>query len=152
MKIKSEQEEAIEKINKFTGFQLPNKFKALGLVMFIIAILLIIVFAYYFENSRFYGLLNRISQSILVLGLLIISISKEKIEDELIAKIRMQSYNYAVVGTVVTYLIYPLTDALYFSSTYAPKMEGSKDVAVLSLMLTIQILVFRRLKRAYNEE
>jgi hypothetical protein len=40
--------------------------------------------------------IDRIAKTVLVLGLLIISISKEKIEDE-IAKIRMQSYNYAVI-------------------------------------------------------
>jgi hypothetical protein len=33
MKIKSEQEEAIGKIEKITGYQLPNKFKIIGLVL-----------------------------------------------------------------------------------------------------------------------
>jgi hypothetical protein len=38
MKIKSEQEEAIGKIEKITGYQLPNKFKIIGLVLCIISI------------------------------------------------------------------------------------------------------------------
>lgn len=89
----------------------------------------------------------------MVLGLLIISISKEKTEDELIAKLRMQSYNYAVIGAVAYCLIMPFINyALYFSSTYTPKMEGIKDAATLGVLLTIQLFTFRKLKRAYNEK
>ena len=153
MEPKAKQEGEIEKINKFTGYQLPNKFKIVGLVLFIASVLSIIAFESFFGNSKYYGLLDRIAQTGLVLGLLIISISKEKIEDELIIKIRMQSYNYAVIGAVLLYLIMPFVNyALYFNNSYTPKMDGSKDVAVLALLLTIQIFTFRKLKKAYNEE
>ena len=153
MQPKVKQEGDIEKINKFIGYQLPNKFKIVGLVLFITSILSIIVFESFFGNSKYYGLLDRIAQTGLVLGLLIISISKEKMEDELMIKIRMQSYNYAVMGAVLLYLIMPFVNyALYFNNSYTPKMNGSKDVAVLALLLTIQILTFRKLKKAYNEE
>jgi hypothetical protein len=153
MKPKVKQEGDIEKINKFIGYQLPNKFKIVGLVLFITSILSIIVFESFFGNSKYYGLLDRIAQTGLVLGLLIISISKEKMEDELMIKIRLQSYNYAVMGAVLLYLIMPFVNyALYFNNSYTPKMNGSKDVAVLALLLTIQILTFRKLKKAYNEE
>ena len=153
MQPKVKQEGDIEKINKFIGYQLPNKFKIVGLVLFITSILSIIVFESFFGNSKYYGLLDRIAQTGLVLGLLIISISKEKMEDELMIKIRLQSYNYAVMGAVLLYLIMPFVNyALYFNNSYTPKMNGSKDVAVLELLLTIQILTFRKLKKAYNEE
>ncbi|WP_426062340.1 hypothetical protein [Flavobacterium sp. DSP2-3-1] len=153
MQPKVKQEGDIEKINKFIGYQLPNKFKIVGLVLFITSILSIIAFESFFGNSKYYGLLDRIAQTGLVLGLLIISISKEKMEDELMIKIRLQSYNYAVMGAVLLYLIMPFVNyALYFNNSYTPKMNGSKDVAVLALLLTIQILTFRKLKKAYNEE
>lgn len=42
MEPKAKQEGDIEKINKFTGYQLPNKFKIVGLVVFIASILSII--------------------------------------------------------------------------------------------------------------
>ena len=65
----------------------------------------------------------------------------------------MQSYNYAVIGAVLLYLIMPFVNyAFYFNNSHTPKMDGSKDVAVLALLLTIQILTFRQLKKAYNEE
>ena len=37
MELKSKPEEDIEEINKFTSFQLPNKFKIMGLVVFIVS-------------------------------------------------------------------------------------------------------------------
>jgi hypothetical protein len=153
MKIKSEQEEAIGKIEKITGYQLPNKFKIIGLVLCIISIFSISIIAFSLENFKYNDVLDRIAKTVLVLGLLIISISKEKIEDELIAKIRMQSYNYAVIGIVMFYLIKPFINyAIVFVFSSAPRMEGSKDIGLLALLLTVQIFTFRSLKKAYNEE
>lgn len=154
MELKSKQEDDIDKINKFTGYQLPHKFKIVGLVLFIVSIFLIISsFKIYFIDIKYQDLFERIALTGMVLGLLMISISKEKVEDELIAKIRTQSYNYAVIGTVLFYLTFPfvvlIVESLFSSM---PKIEGSKDVSVLSVMLMMQILTFRKLKKAYNEE
>jgi len=154
MEPKAKQEGDIEKIDKFTGYQLPNKFKIVGLVVFIASILSIITsLKLYMLDIKYHELFERIALSGSVIGLLIISISREKIEDELIGKIRMQSYNYAVIVTVLIYLILPFihfTIVSIFSSM--PKIEGSKDVSVLGVLLMSQIFTFRKLKKAYNEE
>ncbi|MDI5948611.1 hypothetical protein QLS91_04550 [Flavobacterium sp. LB2P84] len=154
MELKAKQEGDIEKIDKFTGYQLPNKFKIVGLVLFITSILSIITsLKLYMLDIKYHELFERIALSGSVLGLLIISISREKIEDELIGKIRMQSYNYAVIVTVLIYLILPFihfTIESIFSSM--SKIEGSKDVSVLGVLLMSQIFTFRKLKKAYNEE
>lgn len=153
MELKSKQERDIEKINKFTGYQLSNKFKIIGLGLSIISLVSIVMNAAYLENTKYYYLFDRIALTTMVLGFLVISLSKEKIEDELIAQIRMQSFNYAVIGTVIIYLTMPFINyILYFKSLVGHEIEGSKDVAVLGLLLTIQILTFRKLKKAYNEE
>ncbi|OAB31389.1 hypothetical protein SAMN05444395_101637 [Flavobacterium fryxellicola] len=153
MELKSKQERDIEKINKFTGYQLSNKFKIIGLGLSIISLVSIVMNAAYLENTKYYYLFDRIALTTMVLGFLVISLSKEKIEDELIAQIRMQSFNYAVIGTVIIYLTMPFINyILYFKSLVGREIEGSKDVAVLGLLLTIQILTFRKLKKAYNEE
>jgi hypothetical protein len=153
MEAKVKQEGDIEKINKITGYQLPNKFKIIGLVLFIISIISISIVAFSLGNFKYNDLLDRIAKTGVVLGLLIISISKEKIEDELIAKIRMQSYNYAVIGTVAYYLITPFINyAIVFVFSSVPRMEGNNDINLLALLLTVQILTFRSLKKAYNEE
>ena len=154
MEPKVKQEGDIEKIDKFTGYQLPNKFKIVGLVVFIASILSIITsLKLYMLDVKYHELFERIALSSSVIGLLIISISREKIEDELIGKIRMQSYNYAVIVTVLIYLILPFinfTIVSIFSSI--PKIEGSKDVSILGVLLMSQIFTFRKLKKAYNEE
>ena len=154
MEPKAKQEGDIEKIDKFTGYQLPNKFKIVGLVVFIASILSIITsLKLYMLDIKYHELFERIALSGSVIGLLIISISREKIEDELIGKIRMQSYNYAVIVTVLIYLILPFIHfsiVSIFSSM--PKIEGSKDVSVLGVLLMSQIFTFRKLKKAYNEE
>jgi hypothetical protein len=75
MKIKSEQEEAIGKIERLR-YQLPNKFKIIGLVLCIISIFSISIIAFSLENFKYNDVLDRIAKTVLVLGF-IISISKE---------------------------------------------------------------------------
>lgn len=153
MELKAKQKDVIESVNNITGFQLPYKFKIVGLVVFIVSMISSILLEIYLEKYKYNNLIKRIVISIAILGLLIISISKEKIEDELILKLRMQSYNYAVIGAVIVYLTLPFINlAIVASFSSIPKMDGSKDVAVLGLLLTIQILAFRKLKKAYDEE
>lgn len=153
MELKAKQEGDIEKINKITGFQLPNKFKIIGLVVFIVSLILSILLEIYFENNKYQDLFVRIAKTGVVLGLLMISISKEKIEDELIAKIRMQSFNYAVIAAVIVYLMMPFLNlAIVASFSSIPKMEGSEDVIILEFLITMQIFAFWKLKKAYNEE
>ncbi|MFE3867655.1 hypothetical protein ACFX5E_06145 [Flavobacterium sp. LS2P90] len=153
MELKSKTQGDIESINNITGFQLPYKFKIYGLVVFIVSMISSILLEIYLEEYKYNDLIKRIAISTAIVGLLIISISKEKIEDELILKLRMQSYNYAVLGAVIVYLTMPFINlAIVASFSSIPKMDGSKDVAVLGLLLTIQILAFRKLKKAYSEE
>ena len=107
----------------------------------------------YILDVKYHELFERIALSVSVIGLLIISISREKIEDELIAKIRMQSYHYAVLGTVLFYLAIPFVHFIIeLLLSDKPTIEGSKDVSVLGVLLMMQILTFRKLKKAYNEE
>ena len=153
MKPIAKQESDIEKIDKYINYKLPNKFKAIGLIISITSWVSLILIEIYFGDDRYFDLFKRIAMTIVILGLLIISISREKIEDELIAKIRMQSYHFAVLGTILLYLLMPFFDftiVSIFSSM--PKIEGSKDISILTCLLISQILTFRTLKKAYNEK
>jgi hypothetical protein len=154
MELKAKQKGDIEKINRFTGYQLPNKFKIVGLVIIIVSFLSIVTsLDTYILEEKFYDLFKRVALSGTILGLLIISISKEKIEDELMIKIRTQSYNYGVISAVLLYLIFPFINYIFMSVfSTMPKMEGGKDISVLGFLLFTQILTFRKLKKAYNEE
>jgi hypothetical protein len=153
MKLKSQAQENMEKIDKYTKYLLPNKFKIVGLLLFIVSVLSIPFIIIYLENNKDLALYKRIGWTIAILSLLMIAISKEKVEDELIAKIRMQSYHYAVIGTVIGYLSLPFI--LYFISyvvSPVPKMEDTKDIPIFGVLLCLQIFTFRKLKKAYNEE
>jgi L-asparagine transporter-like permease len=154
MELKAKQKGDIEKINRFTGYQLPNKFNIVGLVIIIVSFLSIVTsLDTYILEEKFYDLFKRVALSGTILGLLIISISKEKIEDELMTKIRTQSYNYAVISAVLLYLTFPFINYIFMSVfSTMPKIEGGKDISVLGFLLFTQILTFRKLKRAYNEE
>jgi hypothetical protein len=153
MEFKSQAQEDMEKIDKYTKYLLPNKFKIVGLLLFIVSVLSIPFIIIYLENNKDLDLYKRIGWTIAILSLLMIAISKEKVEDELIAKIRMQSYHYAVIGTVIGYLSLPFI--LYFISyvvSPVPKMEDTKDIPIFGVLLCLQIFTFRKLKKAYNEE
>lgn len=154
MEPKMKQEDDIAKIDKFTSYLLPNKFKIVGLVIVIFSILSIVTSSKnYLLDDKYHDLFERIALSGMVFGTLIISISREKIEDELIAKIRMQSFHYAVLGTVLFYLAIPFVHfTIKVLLSDMPTIEGSKDVSVLGVLLMMQILTFKKLKKAYYEE
>lgn len=152
MEPKMKQEGDIGKINKYTNYLLPNKFKRIGLVLFVCAFISYFAIGVYVENSNYY-LFQNLARTIAILGLLMIAISKEKVEDELITKIRMQSYHYAVIGTVIVHFFMsfvPSILALLFSET--PRIEESMGISILTCLLVIKIITFSKLKKAYNEE
>ena len=153
MEPKAKQEGDIAKIDKYISYQLPNRFKIIGLMLFIISFFSVPLISIYLENNKYQDLFQRIGSTIAILSLLMIAISKEKVEDELITKIRMQSYNYAVIGTVLFYLTFPFITYIFFLFFASkPKIEGSTDVSVLGVLLFMQILTFKKLKKAYYEE
>jgi hypothetical protein len=149
MELKPKQEGDIEKIDKYISYQLPNRFKIIGLILFIVSIISVLIISICVENNNYLDLLQRIGWTTAILSLLAIAISKEKIEDELI----MQSYHYAVITTVIFYLSFPfISYVILFCFSTAPKMEAIKDIPIFLLLLLTQILTFRKLKRAYNEK
>lgn len=152
MESKMKQEDDIAKIDKFTNFLLPNKFKRIGFILFILAFISYFAVGVYVESNNYY-LIQNIAHTIAILSLLMIAISKEKVEDELIAKIRMQSYHYAVIGTVIVhfYMFFvPSILTLLFSSTQT--IQENNDIFVLVCLLVIKIVTFKKLKKAYYEE
>ncbi len=153
MALNSSNETEEKSIEKFIKYQLPNKFKAIGLGIFIVSLLFTLALPFTLENYEHNNLFDKAVKSLLLLGLLVISISKEKVEDELIITLRMKSYSYAFIGGVLYVMIMPYVNFLivYLYSS-KPKIEGVSDFTILGMLLTIQIFSFRSLKRSYNEE
>ena len=154
MEPKMKQERIIRKIDKYTNFLLPYKFKKIGLVLFVLAFIAYFTAVFFVENILYCALSLNLAETIAIVGLLLVAISKEKTEDELISKIRMQSYHYAVIGTVIVQFFISFFPFIFVLPFPAKTLEITKsiDVSVLLYLLVIKIIIFKKLKTAYYEE
>lgn len=126
-------------------FQLPNVYKKVGLTVFVLSFLLLTVIK--FIDSEPLWVRPGLKQMMLV-GLLIISISREKIEDELIQILRSKSYSLAFIIGVIYIMLQPLINYIVdfiLGTTEEPDNLGY--VQVLLFMLLIQVGFFEVLKR-----
>jgi len=139
------------KTNKLTSLgslQLPNRFKKVGVGIAIISMALVItqgITGIFPEWVRF--LLN----NLLMLGMLMVSLSKDKIEDEFVVTLRSKSYRVAFIfGIGYTIIFLPLVNFLadlIQGSAFTPLQTDYFDV--LFLMLLMQLFSFKRLKRCH---
>lgn len=100
---------------------LPNRFKWIGIILFIPSLVLGILCVYYDfrfsslnlpnpeENSGVfdfsdYNLTNEIALTGVILGLLMIAFAREKQEDEFISKVRLESLQWAVLANYLLLL------------------------------------------------
>ncbi|WP_439127630.1 hypothetical protein [Polaribacter sp.] len=131
----------LQKLNKF---QLGNQYKKVGLFISITTFIMMI-FRKYIEDSEW---TRPILLGILLIGLLIISLSKEKIEDEYIDSLRSQSYRLAFILAIVHALVQPIIN--YVVATLLnqdDEFAGFSYFQVLFFMLIVQLLFFWQLKR-----
>jgi hypothetical protein len=133
-------------LEKMKRYQLPNRFKKIGIVIIVISLVAFFVNKFSIENidvklTAKYGIL---------VGLLIVSISKEKIEDELITSLRMQSYTFAfIAGVIITLLTNPLFNyiANFISQRQQENFQDVGDWEILWILLSVQVFYFEFLKR-----
>ena len=131
----------LEKLNKF---QLGNQYKKVGYIIAIGTFVLMIL-RKYVEDSEW---VRPILHGILLIGLLIISLSKEKVEDEFIDSLRSQSYRLAFILAIVYSLVQPLVNygvAVLFNQD--DKLQGFSYFQVLFFMLIVQLMFFWQLRR-----
>ena len=95
--------------DKFKKMQLPNKFRRIGLIIAIIFFAGLMINAFTINNEE----IKPYIKFAILLGLLLISISKEKIEDEFIVNLRMQSYTFAFIAGVVYAIVMPVVNLLF---------------------------------------
>lgn len=125
---------------------LPHSFKIIAFIGLILSVLAVLLFRFVMNDST---ILLSVSSKLVLVSMLLISISKEKIEDEMITKLRVQSYSFAFLTGVIYALAMPMIDFLFDSviemqvSDYAEINVG----IVLWFMLFIQIAYFHVLKK-----
>jgi hypothetical protein len=130
----------LEKMNKF---QLDNQFKRIGFIIAITAFVLMI-FRRYIDDSEW---IKPILHGILLIGLLVISLSKEKIEDEFVDSLRSQSYRLAFIIAIVYSLAQPLVNyGVAVLLNQDDELKSFDYFQVLFFMLIVQLMFFWKLK------
>lgn len=131
----------VEKMNKF---QLHHKYKKVGYIISFSAFALMIVKKFVDEPSWVKPVLS----GLLLVGMLLISLAKEKLEDEYLDSLRSQSYRIAFILVILYALVQPFINfgvGLLFDET--EKLEGLNYFQILFYMLVVQLMVFWQLKR-----
>ncbi|MFK8058537.1 MAG: hypothetical protein AB8B78_00435 [Polaribacter sp.] len=131
----------LEKMNKF---QLGNQYKKVGMIIAISSFILMIARKYISDLE----LIKPILHGVLLIGLLLISLSKEKLEDEFIDSLRSQSYRLAFILAIVYSLVQPVINygvAVLFNQD--DELQGFSYFQVLFFMLIVQLMFFWQLKR-----
>ena len=134
-------------LNKLIHFRLPYYFYKLGMAIVALSITMMFVRAFLMGEDTEW--LKLVLQKTLLVGLLFISVAREKEEDELIIKLRSQSYTYAFMVGVVYALIMPYVE-YGVSNALKPEGEAFHDVGdfqLLLFMLMVQLLCYHTLKR-----
>lgn len=132
---------------KLINFRLPHRFMTIGIAIAALSIIMMFVRAFAMEGETEW--LKHLLQKILLIGMLLMSISKDKQEDEMTITLRAQSYAIAFVIGVVYALIMPYVE-LGVSNVVHSGGEVYKDLGdfqVLLFMLMIQLMFYHNLKR-----
>ena len=134
------------RFEKFKNAGLPHTFKKIGIAIIIIALLTIIIAKMVDLNN---ATLKFTMKRIVLVGLLIIALAREKIEDEMIRTIRGQAFSMAFIAGVVYTLIHPLIN--YIVSLVIPEdkdpLSDLGDFQTLWFLLTMYLLFFYMIKR-----
>jgi len=148
MTLKSVLECERRSLERMKKYQLPIQFRKIGFAILIISFISLFANRFSINNLE----LKTVAKYGMLVGLLLTSLSKEKIEDELVRNLRLQSYAFAfIVGVIIT-----LTNP-FFSYITDIFIKGEKvswygvgDWQILWLLLSIQVFYFEFLKSLHK--
>lgn len=136
-----------KRLKKMVNFRLPHRFMKIGILVCGLTIAGMFFRAFALEGDTEW--LKLLLQKTLLIGMLIMSLSKDKIEDEMSISLRSQSYAIAFVVGVAYALIMPYVE-FGVSNLVHSGGESYKDLGdfqVLLFMLMIQLMFYHVLKR-----
>ncbi len=133
----------LEKMNKF---QLQSQYKKIGFIVALGSFFFMIAIKY-IDNPVW---LKPFLHGVLLIGLLLISVSKEKIEDEYIDSLRSQSYRLAFILAIVYALVQPIVNfVVAYVFNQDDDIKNFNYFQVLFFMLIVQLLYFWKLKKQH---
>ncbi|OZV68138.1 hypothetical protein CA834_10860 [Winogradskyella aurantia] len=118
-----------------------------GLAIALLSVLMMFIRAFVLDGELEW--LKLLLQKTLLVGMLIMSLSKDKIEDEMTMGLRSQSYAIAFIVGVIYSLVMPYVE-YGVSNVVHSGGEVYKDLGdfqVLLFMLMIQLMFYHTLKR-----
>ncbi|MFC7356643.1 hypothetical protein ACFQO1_03010 [Jejudonia soesokkakensis] len=129
---------------KLRNFQMNNSFKKVGWAIVIVSVLLVLS-GKFFEEPNWFRTLFR---NLILIGFLVVSFSREKIEDEMVRHLRGVSYRLAFLLGVLYAIIHPYLDYLVdlLLNIENPKIEASY-FQIFLYMFMIQIAFFEVMKK-----
>ena len=131
-------------LDKILDFGFPPKLKQIGIVTFILFFIGLFVNALMIENQ----VLKYICKYGLLVSLIVISLSKEEVEDEMLQSLKLKSYTLAFLIAIIHTLLLPfinyIVDLLLGKE---PVLQESGDWMILWLLLFIQVFYYEFLKR-----
>ena len=130
----------LKMLERLQSFQLPNYYKRVGVIVSIL-IVLVVIGLKFIDNEPLW--IRALLKNGILFGLLLISLSREKVEDEMMMAIRAQSYRIAFILGVLYSFFQPyvnyLVDLLLHPEDASTEMSY---VQVISFMLLIQVFLF----------
>lgn len=137
-----------ERMDKLNQFQLPYFYKQLG-IWFLLASLLFLFIPF------FLGILNPIFRNIgtngMLISMLLIVLSRDRIEDELTNQLRLQSYKLAFLFGVIFTFIQPFINNAISTMIASDKIISTQTAEIfptLLFFLSMQMLFFYSLKKS----
>lgn len=135
------------RLNKLQSFlSLPNYFKKIGVACFVVSMIALFSIRYFVESPETIKLALK---NVILISMLLIALAREKVEDELIEKLRGQAYTIAFICGVIYALVQPYVN--YFVKVLLEPDKASYsqmgEFIVLWFMLCIYLCFFHGLKR-----
>ena len=136
-----------KKLKKLQNLKLlPSRVKGIAIIMVVITFIALITGKFLFED---YVTLRLITRNLLLIALLLVSISSDKVEDELTLQLRAQSYAFAFITGVVYAMVQPFANLLveFLINNEAATFTELSVSQVLFFMLLVQLSYFTFTKR-----
>ena len=132
---------------RIINFRLPHVFMNIGIAIVAVSIITMFIRAFALEGDTEW--LKLLLQKSLLVGMLLMSISKDKEEDEMTITLRSQSYAIAFVIGVVYALVMPYVEFGVSNVVHSggEVLKDLGDFQVLLFMLMIQLMFYHNLKR-----
>ena len=135
-----------KEFNKLMNLRLlPNYYIRIGIWLFAVCFIILLLIKFSVLESE---TVHFISREGILISLLFISVAREKVEDELIVRLRSQAFAIAFIWGVVYSLVSPYADILvgYFRGSGEMVLKDLGAYRLLVTMLLAQIGFFRLLK------